>query len=176
MRKTRCDRVHDFGLTSTAPSSTASTDCGGFVEGSANALAKALSARQHRFCCKPHCLLLWAKACALNALQSCHGSLVGKLVATPRWRVRYRRDSRAVCAQGLAAQRLARRNTGKKIMFAALALVGVCGFGSLRVVAQHSSSQPPATADISADVFRDQQFALLRKDIRSQLSLAQSQD
>src|SRR5271169_1582855 len=52
-------------------------------------------------------------------------------------------------------------------MFAVLALVSVCGFGSSRVVAQDSSSQPPATAGSSADVFTDQQFALLRKDIRS---------
>ena len=55
----------------------------------------------------------------------------------------------------------------KKIMFAVLALVSVCGFGSSRVVAQDSSSQPPATAGSNADVFTDQQFALLRKDIRS---------
>ena len=55
----------------------------------------------------------------------------------------------------------------KKLMFAALALVGVCGFGSSRVVAQDSSSQPPATAGSSAGGFTDQQFALLRKDIRS---------
>jgi len=55
----------------------------------------------------------------------------------------------------------------KKIMFAVLAFIGVCGFGRPRVVAQDPSAQPAVAAGSSADAFTDQQFALLRKDIRS---------
>ena len=55
----------------------------------------------------------------------------------------------------------------KKIMFAVLAFVGVSGFGSPRVVAQDPTTQPAAAAGGSAEAFSDQQFALLRKDIRS---------
>ena len=54
----------------------------------------------------------------------------------------------------------------KKITFAALLLVGLCGVGSPMAVAQDSSSQS-ATADSTADAITDQQLTLLRRDIRS---------
>jgi hypothetical protein len=55
----------------------------------------------------------------------------------------------------------------KKTITAALALIGMCGFGSPRAVAQDPPSQPAAAAGSSADAFTNQQFALLLKDIRS---------
>ena len=55
----------------------------------------------------------------------------------------------------------------KKIIPAALAVVGICAIGSPRVVAQDPSSQPATAAPASADAFTNQQFALLLKDIRS---------
>ncbi len=55
----------------------------------------------------------------------------------------------------------------KKIILAALAFIGMFVSGSPRVVAQDPSSQSAAGAPGSAEVFSDQQFALLRKDIRS---------
>jgi hypothetical protein len=55
----------------------------------------------------------------------------------------------------------------KTIIFAALVAIGVCVFGSSRVVAQDQTSEPAAAAGSSADAFSDQQMALLRKDIRS---------
>jgi hypothetical protein len=55
----------------------------------------------------------------------------------------------------------------KNIIPAALAFIGMCVFGSPRVVAQDTSSQSTAAAPGSADVFTNQQFALLLKDIRS---------
>ena len=55
----------------------------------------------------------------------------------------------------------------KKIMLALLAFAAVSGFGGPRAVAQDPSSQPAAGAPGSAEAFTNQQFALLRKDIRS---------
>ena len=55
----------------------------------------------------------------------------------------------------------------KKIILAVLAFAGVSGFGGQRAVAQDPSSQPAAAAAGSAEVFTNQQFALLLKDIRS---------
>jgi hypothetical protein len=40
-------------------------------------------------------------------------------------------------------------------------------FGSIRLAAQDSPSQPAATASSSSEVFTDQEMVLLRKDIRS---------
>jgi hypothetical protein len=55
----------------------------------------------------------------------------------------------------------------KKIVFAVVACLGVCVFGTSRVVAQDAASQPAAAAAGSAEAFADQQMALLRRDIRS---------
>ena len=55
----------------------------------------------------------------------------------------------------------------KKISLTVLVLIGVCVFGSPRVVAQNASSQPPAAADSTADSPTDRQLTLLRKNIRS---------
>ncbi len=55
----------------------------------------------------------------------------------------------------------------KKIAFAAFLLSGIVVCGSPKLVAQDTSSQPTATAGSSAEVFSDEQMALLRKDIRS---------
>jgi hypothetical protein len=55
----------------------------------------------------------------------------------------------------------------KKIIPAALALLGVCALGSPRVFAQDPSSQPVAAGAGSAEAFTNQQVALLLKDIRS---------
>src|SRR5258708_553488 len=52
-------------------------------------------------------------------------------------------------------------------MIAMLAFIGMCVFGSPKVVAQDPSSQPAAAAPASAEAFTNQQFALLLKDIRS---------
>ena len=55
----------------------------------------------------------------------------------------------------------------KKIIFAGVAFIAVCGFGGPRAAAQDAGSQPSTTVDGSANALTDQQFALLRKDIRS---------
>ena len=55
----------------------------------------------------------------------------------------------------------------KKITIAMLAFIGMYVFGSPRVAAQDPSSQPAAATVGSAEVFTNQQFALLLKDIRS---------
>jgi len=54
-----------------------------------------------------------------------------------------------------------------KISFAMLVFVGACMFGSPWAAAQDPSSHPTPAASGSAEAFSDQQFALLRKDIRS---------
>jgi len=54
----------------------------------------------------------------------------------------------------------------KEITFAVLVLMGVCAFGSPRVVAQDTSLEP-AVATNTAGAPTDEQLALLRKDIRS---------
>ncbi len=55
----------------------------------------------------------------------------------------------------------------KKTMFVALVLLSASVFGSPRTMAQDPSSQTAPAAGASAQAFTDQQFALLRKDIRS---------
>lgn len=55
----------------------------------------------------------------------------------------------------------------RKITFAVLTLVGVCGFGSSKIFGQDKSSKAVAADVISSDTLMDQQFLLLRKDIRS---------
>ena len=55
----------------------------------------------------------------------------------------------------------------KKTTIAMLGFVGMCVFGSPRLVAQDPSSQPAAAASGNAEAFTNQQFALLLKDIRS---------
>jgi hypothetical protein len=45
--------------------------------------------------------------------------------------------------------------------------IAICAFGSFRAVAQDTHSQATASSAEGADAFVDQQFALLRKDIRS---------
>ena len=52
------------------PSSTASTDCGGGVEGSVNLLPKALSVRQHSVCYSLHRQFARSILCVLNDVQS----------------------------------------------------------------------------------------------------------
>jgi hypothetical protein len=54
----------------------------------------------------------------------------------------------------------------KKITFAALLFVGLCGAGIPTASSQDTSSQS-AAADSTADAITDQQLALLRRDIRS---------
>ena len=54
----------------------------------------------------------------------------------------------------------------KEITFAVFVLMGVCAFGSPRVVAQDTSPEP-AVATNTAGAPTDEQLALLRKDIRS---------
>jgi predicted unusual protein kinase regulating ubiquinone biosynthesis (AarF/ABC1/UbiB family) len=54
----------------------------------------------------------------------------------------------------------------KKIKFAVLLLVGLCGVGSPMALAQNTSSRLSA-ADSTADTIMDHQVKLLRKDIRS---------
>ncbi len=55
----------------------------------------------------------------------------------------------------------------KKTMFVALVLFSASVFGSPRATAQEPSSQSTPAAGANAQAFTDQQFALLRKDIRS---------
>jgi hypothetical protein len=55
----------------------------------------------------------------------------------------------------------------KKTTFAVLAFIALSVVGSTRVIAQSEASQPAAAASGSADVFSDQQMALLRRDIRA---------
>jgi hypothetical protein len=57
-------------------------------------------------------------------------------------------------------------STLKKITFAALLFVGLCGAGIPTASPQDTSSQSVA-ADSTADAIADQQLALLRRDIRS---------
>jgi hypothetical protein len=68
------------------------------------------------------------------------------------------------------ARRLTSKEEGirvKKITFVVLVWIAVCVFGGPRVVAQTAGSEPAAAADSTADALTDQQFTLLRKDIRS---------
>ena len=55
----------------------------------------------------------------------------------------------------------------KKITFATLVFVGVCGFGSSALYGQDKSSPAVAADVINSDFIMDQQFMLLRNDIRS---------
>lgn len=55
----------------------------------------------------------------------------------------------------------------KSLLFVAVALIAICALGNSRAVAQDTSSQATASSAGGADAFVDQQFALLRKDIRS---------
>jgi hypothetical protein len=55
----------------------------------------------------------------------------------------------------------------RKITSAVLTIVGVCGFGSPKMFAQDKSLKALAADVISSDSAMDQQFLLLRKDIRS---------
>jgi hypothetical protein len=55
----------------------------------------------------------------------------------------------------------------KKIMFAAVLLVGICGLGSPVMFAQDNTSKIAAADVINSDAILDQQFLVLRKDIRS---------
>jgi hypothetical protein len=56
------------------------------------------------------------------------------------------------------------RSALKKVIFAALLFVGLCGAGIPTASAQDTSS---VAADSTADAITDQQLALLRRDIRS---------
>jgi hypothetical protein len=55
----------------------------------------------------------------------------------------------------------------RKITFAVVTLVGVCGFGSSKMFGQDISSKAVAADVITSDTVMDQQFLLLRQDIRS---------
>jgi hypothetical protein len=55
----------------------------------------------------------------------------------------------------------------RKITFAVLTIVGVCGFGSPKMFAQDKSPNALAADVISSDTAIDQQLLLLRMDIRS---------
>jgi hypothetical protein len=55
----------------------------------------------------------------------------------------------------------------KKITFAMLVLVAFSSFGSPKLFAQGTSSQTVAAVGSSSDTIMDNQFLLLRKDIRS---------
>ena len=55
----------------------------------------------------------------------------------------------------------------KSLLYVAVALIAICALGNSRAVAQDTSSQATASSAGGADAFVDQQFALLRKDIRS---------
>src|SRR5271168_94081 len=71
-------------------------------------------------------------------------------------------------ARKFAARNQRRMDTLKKIMFAVLILMASCVFGIPSSVAQETASQTgTAAAGGGANAFTDQQFALLRKDIRS---------
>ena len=55
----------------------------------------------------------------------------------------------------------------KKITFAALLFAGIYGFGNPAMVAQDNTSKASAADVINSDAVLDQQFLVLRKDIRS---------
>jgi hypothetical protein len=55
----------------------------------------------------------------------------------------------------------------KSLLHVAVALIAICALGNSRTVAQDTSSQATASSAGGANAFVDQQFALLRKDIRS---------
>jgi hypothetical protein len=55
----------------------------------------------------------------------------------------------------------------KSLLYVVAALIAVCALENSRAVAQDASSQATASSGGGADAFVDQQFALLRKDIRS---------
>ena len=55
----------------------------------------------------------------------------------------------------------------KKITFAALILAGIYGFGNPAMFAQDKTSKALAAGVINSDAVMDQQFLVLRKDIRS---------
>jgi hypothetical protein len=55
----------------------------------------------------------------------------------------------------------------KSLLYVAVALIAICALGNSRAVAQDTSSQATASSAGGADASVDQQFALLRKDIRS---------
>jgi hypothetical protein len=55
----------------------------------------------------------------------------------------------------------------KKTTFAALLFAGICGFGNPAMFAQGNTSKASAADVINSDSVLDQQFLVLRKDIRS---------
>jgi hypothetical protein len=55
----------------------------------------------------------------------------------------------------------------KKIIFAALLFAGIYGFGNPAMLAQDNTSKAAAADVINSDAVLDQQFLVLRKDIRS---------
>jgi hypothetical protein len=57
--------------------------------------------------------------------------------------------------------------TVKSLLRVVLAFIAICAFGISGAVAQDTHSQGTASSAGSADAFVDQQFALLRRDIRS---------
>lgn len=58
-------------------------------------------------------------------------------------------------------------DTVKSLLRVVVAFIAICAFGISGAVAQDMHSQGTASSAGSADTFVDQQFALLRKDIRS---------
>jgi hypothetical protein len=65
------------------------------------------------------------------------------------------------------SRRCSGRDTVKKITFAALLLAGIYGFGNPALFAQNNTSKAEAADVINSDAILDQQFLVLRKDIRS---------
>ena len=66
-----------------------------------------------------------------------------------------------------AYSRRCRGDTVKKIAFAALLFAGIYGFGNPAMLAQDNPSKIAAADVINSDAVLDQQFLVLRKDIRS---------
>jgi sigma54-dependent transcription regulator len=81
------------------------------------------------------------------------------------------RSSNATCPTDRVKRRSNRRrrkeDTMKSLLYVAVALIAIYALGNSRAVAQDTSSQATASSAGGADAFVDQQFALLRKDIRS---------
>jgi hypothetical protein len=55
----------------------------------------------------------------------------------------------------------------KRLLYVAVTLIAICALRDSRGAAQGTSSQSTASSGGAANAFEDQQFALLRKDIRS---------
>ena len=104
--------------------------------------------------------------CLLSGLQERPLGPVGRRLARSGWPVSNQRSLSTDTVEAGSNRRL-KRDTVKSLLRVVVAFIAICAFGISGAVAQDTHSQGTASSAGSADAFVDQQFALLRRDIRS---------